>query len=90
MAAFIGNAGALSCLVNGGSSVESGDTITDMTWSRIAAIRCFPCFDRVDSASNPVDGLSRGKLAGPWNMEPIRFPGELISSSLIEKGGVVR
>ena len=30
-------------------------------------LRCLPWFDRVASASNPVDGLSRGEVAGPWS-----------------------
>ena len=34
-----------------------------------------PCPSCVDSKSNPVDGLSRGQLAGPWQVESSAFPG---------------
>ena len=74
---FIDNAGALSSLVNGSSSVMSGDAVVGLTWSYVAAVGCFPWFDRVDSKSNPVDGLSRGRLEGPWDLQQIHFPGEL-------------
>ena len=76
---FIDNAGALSSLVRGGSSVEYGDQITGLTWSRVVQVGCFPWFDRVDSASNPTDGLSRGRLQGPWRLEPIHLPSQLWS-----------
>ena len=64
---FIDNSGALSSLVRGGSSVESGDRITGLTWSHIVRVGCMPWFDRVDSASNPTDGLSRERLLGPMD-----------------------
>ena len=35
-------------------------------------------FDRVDSASNPVDKLSRGEMRGPWKLVRIRIPDELL------------
>ena len=79
---FIDNAAALSTLVRGGSSVDCGDHITGLTWSRVVRVGCFPWFDRVDSASNPTDGLSRGRLEGPWVLEPIRLPSQLWSSTL--------
>ena len=28
--------------------------------------------------SNPVDGLSRGQLDGPWKVESLAFPGSLL------------
>ena len=71
---FVDNDAALSSLVKGSSSVQSGDVIAGQTWSQVAAVGCMPWFDRVDSASNPVDGLSRGKLKGPWVLEPLCFP----------------
>ena len=71
---FVDNSGALSSLVRGGSSVESGDHITGLTWSHIVGVGCMPWFDRVDSASNPTDGLSRERLQGPWTLEPIQLP----------------
>ena len=80
---FIDNAGALSSLVRGGSSVESGDRITGLTWSHIVQVGCMPWFDRVDSASNPTDGLSRERLLGPWTLEPIHLPGALWDEQMV-------
>ena len=77
---FVDNAAALSALVRGSSSVESGECITGLTWSHIVGCGCLPWFDRVESASNPTDGLSRGKLQGPWVLEQIRLPRELWST----------
>ena len=64
---FIDNAAAQSALVNGSSSVASGDIIVGTTWEMIAKRCIYPWFDRVDSKSNPVDGLSRGSRQGPWS-----------------------
>ena len=74
---FIDNAAALSSLVRGSSSVESGERITGLTWSRVVEVGCLPWFDRVESAANPTDGLSRGRLEGPWVLEHIQLPREL-------------
>ena len=74
---FVDNAAALSTLVRGSSSVESGEHITGLTWSHIVGCGCFPWFDRVESDSNPTDGLSRGRLQGPWVLEQIQLPREL-------------
>ena len=71
---FVDNDAALSCLVRGGSSVASGDRLTGQTWSKVVEVNCMPWFDRVDSAANPTDGLSRGRLEGPWALEQIRCP----------------
>ena len=38
--------------------------VTGLTWAKIAKINACPWFDRVDTKSNPVDGLSRGDLSG--------------------------
>ena len=77
---FIDNAAALSALVRGSSSVNSGERITGLTWSHIVGCGCLPWFDRVESASNPTDGLSRGRLQGPWVLEQIHLPGQLWST----------
>ena len=37
--------------------------------------------DRVDTKSNPVDGLSRGDLRGSWDLEPLIFPGPELSAA---------
>ena len=78
---FIDNNGALSCLVKGGSSVSSTDTIVGLTWQRISKINASPWFDRVDTKSNPVDGLSRGDLRGNWDLVPLVFPGPELSAA---------
>ena len=75
---FIDNAAALSSLVNGSSSVREGDVIVGETWSRIQGLKVFTWLDRVDTSSNPVDGLSRGILAGPWDVVQLRFPESLL------------
>ena len=72
---FIDNNGALSCLVKGGSSVSSTDTIVGLTWQQISRTNVCPWYDRVDTKSNPVDGLSRGDLSGEWDLVPLLFPG---------------
>ena len=72
---FIDNNGALSCLIKGGSRVSGTDTIVGMTWHRCGKLSVCPWFDRVDTKSNPVDGLSRGYLEGDWDLVPLKFPG---------------
>ena len=72
---FLDIAAALSNLVNGSSSVIQEDILIGATWSQIQRLQVFPWFDRVDSKSNPVDGLSRGRLDGPWKVESFAFPG---------------
>ena len=76
---FIDNAAAESALVNGSSSVMSGDIIIGHTWDMIAQRCISPWFDRVDSKSNPVDGLSRGDRQGPWStVTQTRLPPRLL------------
>ena len=62
---FIDNAAAQASLVGGSSSVTSGDVIVGITWEMIAHQCTIPLLDRVGSASDPVDGLSRGRQEGP-------------------------
>lgn len=71
---FIDNNGALACLVCGSSSVDTSDVIVGMTLMRVSLLKVLPWFDRVDSQSNPVDGLSRGNLDGPWQLVTLSFP----------------
>ena len=72
---FIDNNGALSCLVKGSSSCVGTDSIVGYTWKLVEKLDIFPWFDRVDSRSNPVDGLSRKDLRGPWQLIELVFPG---------------
>ena len=77
---FIDNAAAQAALARGSSSVQSGDAIVSLTWLRIVELACLPWFDRVASKSNPVDGLSRGDMSGPWrSVEPARIPKGLLT-----------
>ena len=71
---YIDNDAALATLVKGSSSVLSGEVITSYTHSRVSAIGLWPWFDRVASADNPVDKLSRGVMSGPWELMDIQFP----------------
>ena len=62
---FIDNAAVQAAFVKGSSSVHVVDLIIGHAWEMVARRRLLPWFDRVDSASNPVDGLSRGRAEGP-------------------------
>ena len=44
-------------------------------------INACPWFDRVDTKSNPVDGLSRGDLSGDWDLVTLVFPGPELSAA---------
>ena len=75
---FIDNAAALSCMIRGSSSVSSGDSIVGCTWSLIHKYQLLAWFDRVESTSNPTDGLSRSRSEGPWEtLELLRLPEQL-------------
>ena len=52
-----------------------------LTWETIAMINACPWFDRVDTKSNPVDGLSRGDLSGDWDLVKLVFPGPELSAA---------
>ena len=75
---YIDNNGALAAMVNGSSSVLSQEIITSAAWERIARLRTLPWFDRVDSKSNPVDGLSRKDFSGVWSWRTIYFPSDVL------------
>ena len=69
------NSAAEASLIRGSSSLEHGDVVVGLTWSMIQSSRLWAYFDRVESKSNPVDGLSRGDFSGPWeNVHVIKFP----------------
>ena len=61
---FIDNVASHAALMNGSSSVLSGHIIAGATWEPIAKQRIFQWFDRVDTKSDHVDGLSRGRIVG--------------------------
>ena len=84
---FLDKAAASSNLANGSSSVIPGDILIGATWSQIQRLQVFPRFDRVDPKSNPVDGLSRGRLDGPWKVESLAFTGSLLRALRLELGG---
>ena len=75
---FIDNAAAFGALVKGSSSVVQHDIIVGATWELIAKLDILAWFDRVDSKSNPVDGISRQNLSRSklcnWVWKPIQFP----------------
>ena len=79
---FIDNNGALACLIKGSSSCMGTDTIVGMTWHTVSKLNVLPWFDRVDTKSNPVDGLSRKKLDGPWKIIPLHFPSRTLKFEL--------
>ena len=83
---FLDNAAALSNLVNGSSSVIQGHILIGATWSQIQRLQVFPWFDPVDSKSTPVEGLSRGRLDGPWNVESLALPDSLLRALRPELG----
>ena len=77
---FIDNTAAQASLIRGSSSVESGDVIVGLTGLYVVQLKARPWFDRVASDSNPVDGLSRGIMSGPWShVIKLRLPPELHS-----------
>ena len=80
---FIDNSCALGALVKGSASVTQQDRIVGETWSSIAQLNVLAWFDRVDSKSNPVDGLSRkdfrvrSQNLCNWVWKGITFPKQL-------------
>ena len=83
---FIDNEAGQHALIKGSSSIESGDEVIGMTWSRIQRLRLLFYGDRVDSGGNPTDGLSRGRMDGPWGqVYKATIPDELKHSAAEEK-----
>ena len=76
---FVDNEAALTTLIKGSSSVVSGEVITCYTHTLVASHSIWPWFDRCDTHSNPVDGLSRKRFKGDWDMKAIVFPTDLIN-----------
>ena len=74
---FIDNDAALASLAKGSSSVKSGEVIVAYTHELAARLGIWSWHDRVDTAANPVDKLSRGVMASDWDLMRITFPKEL-------------
>ena len=75
---FVDNEAALATLIKGSSSVLSGEVISCYTHGMVAKRSLWPWFDRCDTHSNPVDGLSRKRREGDWDLVPIQFPPYLL------------
>jgi hypothetical protein len=72
---FIDNTAAEASLISGTSRSSSASHVVAYTWELCAKRQVWPYFDRVASASNPVDKLSRGIWAGPWRrIVSVDFP----------------
>ena len=72
---FLDNEAAEASLVKGSSSLTAADHVVGLTRELCASRRLVPYFDRVGSKANPVDGLSRGEMSGPWRgVKHIDFP----------------
>ena len=77
---YIDNDGALAALISGSSSVTSGDCIVGETWKLCDEHQVLPWYERVESESNPLDGLSRGRTEGPWqSIEQFTVPEALLN-----------
>ena len=63
---FIDNVGAQQALIRGSSNSLNGDVITGETWTYVRKLGCWLWVERVASASNPIDGVSR-KV---WQCDP--------------------
>lgn len=76
---FIDNIGSQMCLIKGSASCQCPDEVIGYTWEQVAQLKALLYTDRVASADNPVDGLSRGNFEGPWrHVQRARLPRELI------------
>ena len=60
------NESAEASLISGTSALPAADHMVGLTWELCAKLTLIPYFDRVESRANPVDGLSRGSMNGPW------------------------
>ena len=85
---YIDNVAAQYSLIKGSSTITCGDIVVGETWRRIQQLRVHAYFDRVELKANPVDGLSRGKAAGPWErVLKARLPANL--AELLDEGVTV-
>ena len=56
----------------------SADVIVGHTSKAAAKLGLWSWYDRVDTQSNPVDGLSKGRLNGPWQLVEVRIPEDMV------------
>jgi hypothetical protein len=65
--------------------------VVGATWWKIQKFDGYAYFDRVESEANPVNGLSRGRMDGPWTQvikaELPQNPLKLLSSDDRNKAG---
>ena len=76
---FVDNESSVAALAKGSTSVSSAEIIVAWTHTELAQLGIIAWFDRVDTKSKPVDGLSRGDMSGPWRLLDIEFPPVLIA-----------
>ena len=76
---YIDNTASQLALLTGSSSIMSGDHVVGATWELAATLGCWPYFERVHTKSNPIDGVSRGDVSGPWEtVKDAYFPVRLL------------
>ena len=66
---FVDNESACSSLIRGSSRVEDVGNIAAAAHVLFLKLGCRVCFEWIDSASNPADGLSRAGCEDPWTVE---------------------
>ena len=74
---FVDNTSAQATLTRGCSAVSSMNAIARHTWQRCAERRLLLWADRVATADNPTDGLSRRRAethGDNWEMVPAIIP----------------
>ena len=76
---FIDHQGAQMCLIRGSGNSRNGDVIAGVTWELVAKTDTWLWIETVMSESNPIDGVSRHRFAGPWKrVEEARIPRDLV------------
>ena len=73
----IDNTPAQHTLVKGSSKVDGLNRIANYTWTTCVQRNLLLCVERVATADNPADGLSRGTTdqhGDNWQMEPAILP----------------
>ena len=63
---FVDNEAAVSSLIRGTSRAEDVGHIAACTQLAMMEFSCPACFEWIESASNPADGLSRDGVGDQW------------------------